>query len=92
MAIALGRTKWELLDSLNSRQLTELLAFYDLEPFGDRAAQFMIAQITALWFSAHKGQEQQALGADAFLPGERRQPKQQQSAQDMLDRLTRMNR
>lgn len=58
LALSEGRlSKWkELRDELTPRELTELIAFWDLEPWGDRRADIRSALMAAT-ISASNGLE-----------------------------------
>jgi hypothetical protein len=47
-ALAIGRTARELLASTTSEEITEMMAFESLEPFGGQAADFRAGQIAAI--------------------------------------------
>ncbi len=59
LALSEGRiTKWqELRNELTPRELTELIAFWSLEPWGDRRADIREALMTAVIVSATNGEK-----------------------------------
>lgn len=55
MALALGKTVREMLDTMSSNELTEWQAFFKIEPWGEDRADWRSAQIAALIYTANKG-------------------------------------
>jgi hypothetical protein len=47
LALALGHTARELLEKMSSRELSEWLAYYGLEPFGDERADLRAGIISS---------------------------------------------
>lgn len=56
---------------MSSPEWTEWIAFYQVEPFGDRAVQHAVATLAQMFYAVHRSEKQQAiLPVDHFMPGE----------------------
>lgn len=55
LALTLGKTVTELLDSISSIEMAYWLAYYELEPFGPRRKDLRAGQIAALLYNANRG-------------------------------------
>lgn len=55
-------------NSVSSRELTEWLAYYELEPFGHVVDQHMIAQLSAIVINANRGKDGKKARASDFMP------------------------
>ena len=70
----------ELLDRVSSRELTEWMAFSQLEPFGSET-DFVGHAITASTMAnIHRGKGKKAYSISDFLP----KPKKEQTIEEML--------
>ena len=68
IAVALGRTPRELLTSVTSSELNELLAFYHLEPFGAYRDDLRAGVVaSAVYNAARTSNDQKIWRADEFL-------------------------
>lgn len=67
-ALATGRTPRELLASVSSRDITEMMAFESLEPFGALPADWRAGQIAAVVANVHRDPEKPALTPADFMP------------------------
>lgn len=65
LALALGCTVRELLSRLSSEELTEWMAYFELEPFGHPVDHHMSAQLADIIASAHGAK---GTSAEAFMP------------------------
>lgn len=68
LALRLGRTVKELLDSIDSYELTEWMAFERLEPFSDLQADFRAGAICASIVNLHVPEGRPARLASDFMP------------------------
>ena len=69
LALALGAAHPDdLLDHLDSHQIAEWLAFAQLEPFGERMADYRAGQLCAT--VANYAGKTRAAGADMAVPGD----------------------
>jgi hypothetical protein len=66
-ALAIGRTPRELLAGVTSQDVTEMLAFERLEPFGSLHQEFMAGQICAAVTSPHL-QKDASVSPSDFMP------------------------
>lgn len=53
LALAMGRTKEELLLTMSAKELTDWMAFSTIEPFGDERADLRTASIVQAVYSPH---------------------------------------
>lgn len=68
IAVALGRTPRELLTSVTSSELNDLLAFYHLEPFGAYRDDLRAGVVaSAVYNSVRSSDDQKIWQADDFL-------------------------
>lgn len=68
MALALGMTVQELLERVSSRELTEWMAFYQLEPWGTEIWDFRAGLIAAAVANAHRGRKTRPFRPTDFMP------------------------
>jgi hypothetical protein len=69
LALALGFPHPDyLLPMLNSRQITEWQAYWEMEPFGEIAAEFRSGQIAAMIVNTHLRKGSQPMKAADFVP------------------------
>jgi hypothetical protein len=59
LALALGRSVDELLDSVTYRELTNWAAYYEAEPWGEWRADARTAQITAMLANVNRDPKKQ---------------------------------
>lgn len=83
----MGRTVRELLDGMTSRELSEWMAYYSIEPFGERREDMRAAQICAILANIHRGEDTPPFSVDDFMPDFQRQP----TKQDTVSRLQRLH-
>lgn len=69
--MALGRTVGELLESIDSRELSEWAAFADVEPFGDDWRRS--GEIAAILHNVHRKKESPPVTAEDCMPVKRQQ-------------------
>lgn len=69
-ALAIGRTPRELLASVTSAEMTEMMAFDQLEPFGSLADEFRLGQIAAVAANVNRNEERrpEPFTAADFMP------------------------
>lgn len=79
LAAHLGCTVGELLARCNSRELSEWMAYYSIEPFGQGMNSYMIASLMALTANMQTGKKGKKFDPDDFLPKRR----EKQNWQDM---------
>lgn len=75
LAMALGMTVRELLERMDSLEIAEWLAFWELEPFGNSWEQTATVCETVAISNGAKG-----VSKDTFLPVKRRRPAQSEAA------------
>ena len=87
MALALGCTVEELLSRISSRELTEWMVYYQLEPWGGERADVGAAIVASTIAEIHRNPKKRArpYKASDFMPRFER-PKQQ-SVSDMRSML-----
>jgi len=64
----MGRTVRELLGVLDSRELTEWMAFDAVEPIGGRRGDVQAAVVASTMANIWRGKDGKALGVQDFLP------------------------
>lgn len=72
-----------MLKSMSSSELTEWIAFYQIEPFGVQVDDNRSAIVAATIANQHRGKNKRPIPADRFVPkyGKRRRGKKQTVAQ-----------
>ncbi len=68
LALALGMPVRELLGRIGSDELTEWMAFYQLEPFGDMRADLRSGVIASTFANAHRAQHTPPFTPEDFMP------------------------
>lgn len=68
MALALGMTVKELLERVDSKELTEWMAYYTLEPFGQPADDLRMGIIASTEANAHRDPKRKAFTPNDFIP------------------------
>lgn len=74
-----------MLRGLTAKQLRELLAFSELEPFGERRADYRSAQIVQILYNINRGKGVEAIKLEECLlqfEGTDAAPKRQQTWQE----------
>lgn len=84
LALAMGRTVGELVDSMTSAEFTEWLAFFRLEPWGHDVEYHRAGQTAAMVYNVNRGQNDRALSAMDFVPGYVRPP---MSPEEMINKM-----
>jgi len=68
LALALGRPVREMLASLGSDELTEWMAYYQLEPFGDYRADYRSGVVASTFANAHRAKDANPFRPEDFMP------------------------
>jgi len=68
LALALGVPVRELLLRLGSDELTEWMAFYQLEPFGDFRGDMRAAIVASTFANANRSRESKPFTLEDFMP------------------------
>ena len=68
LALSLGLPVRELLARMGSDELTEWMAFYQLEPFGDFRADYRSGVIASTFANAHRAQNTSPFRVEDFMP------------------------
>ena len=68
LALALGLPVRELLSRIGSDELTEWMAFYQLEPFGDFRADVRSGIVAATFANANRAKDAQPFTPEDFMP------------------------
>jgi len=79
LALALGRTVAELESSLGSRELTEWLAYYKLEPFGQERDNWHTGVLASMYANVHKASGKPASKPSDFIYGAKDTTKERQT-------------
>jgi hypothetical protein len=81
--LALGRSVRECQDTIDSREFSEWMAFYQLEPFGPERLDVGSAIVAATIANVHRGRAARAFKPGDFLPefGPPKRQTQEQMAQ-----------
>ena len=80
MALALGRTVQELLETLDYDELLEWHEYYCLEPFGEIRADLRMANLCALTANINRDSKKrpQPYGLEQFMLFKEEQPKKEE--------------
>ena len=57
-----------ILEKLTSKQLTEIIAYNSVEPFGHDTLYFMLGQLISLLYNVNKGKNHSTKGPWDFIP------------------------
>jgi hypothetical protein len=87
LALALGLPVRELLARIGSDELTEWMAFYQLEPFGDFRADLRSAIVASTLANAHRSKEGKPFTPEDFMPFVDKQHKELRSDQPKASEL-----
>lgn len=87
MALALGCTVRELLARIDSRELSEWMCFYTLEPFGDVRGDLQAGIVAATIANANSGKGSKTFQPADFMP---LMDKPEQDEDDMITIMTAM--
>lgn len=68
LALALGMPVRQLLAAIGSDELTEWMAFYQLEPFGDLRGDYRSGVVAATFANAHRVNGAKPLTPEDFMP------------------------
>ena len=68
LALALGMTARELLQRMGSDELSEWMAFYQLEPFGDYRADYRSGVVASTFANAHRAKDASPFRPEDFMP------------------------
>ena len=68
LALALGRPVREMLASMGSDELTEWMAYYQLEPFGDYRADYRSGVVASTFANAHRAKDANPFRPEDFMP------------------------
>lgn len=77
----------ELLQRISSKELTEWLAFYRTEPFGDVRADLRSAIIACVMANAWRGKNTKVFTVEDFMPKFKSERKKQQTPEEMANIL-----
>jgi hypothetical protein len=80
LAAHLGMTVRELLSRLDSRELSEWIAYYNLDPFGEARADYRAAMLACLTANINRGKHEPFKISD-FMPNF--EPKKPQTMEEM---------
>ena len=83
LALALGMTVRDLLQKIGSDELSEWMAFYELEPFGEFRADFRGGLIAATFANVHRSPHTRPFAPDDFMPFIKRQSPPDPSQQNI---------
>jgi hypothetical protein len=68
LALELGMTVRELLQRMGSDELSEWMAFYQLEPFGDYRADYRSGVVASTFANAHRAKDAGPFRPEDFMP------------------------
>jgi len=68
LALAMGRPVREMLASMGSDELTEWMAYYQLEPFGDYRADYRSGVVASTFANAHRAKDANPFRPEDFMP------------------------
>jgi len=83
LALALGCTVAELLDRVDSHELTEWMAFDSIDPIGHWRTDYGFGLLCALQANMHRQKGKQPLKPQDFMPF---QPEDEQAKRDKMEK------
>jgi hypothetical protein len=89
LAMALGRTVNELVDSMTSQEFTEWQAFFILEPWGHDVEYHRTGVVASMAYNIARGKNDRAISATDFIPGMEQPPEPLESVEDQISRMKR---
>ncbi len=87
LALALGRPVGELKRTISSREFTQWLAFYRLDPFGGYRQDVHAGIIASTIANVNRSRKTKAFKVEDFVVGWNEPPKPKQSVQSMKANL-----
>jgi len=81
--LALGCTVKELLSRIDSQELSEWLAYYSIEPFGEWRADLRQAITSMIIANVNRSKKSRAYKVKEFMPFEKQQRRKQQTPEQM---------
>lgn len=79
----MGKTVRQLLNELDSRELSEWMAFWQIEPWGEERADRRAATVAATVANVHRPKGRRAYKAEDFMP--HYGPRRPQTWQEQLE-------
>ena len=68
LALALGLPVREMLSRMGSDELTEWMAYYQLEPFGDYRADYRSGVVASTLANVHRSKDANPFKPEDFMP------------------------
>lgn len=68
LALALGQPVRQLLAAIGSDELTEWMAFYQLDPFGDMRGDYRSGVVASTFANAHRADGVKPFTPEDFMP------------------------
>ena len=90
LALALGLPVRDLLARIGSDELTEWMAFYQMEPFGDFRADVRSGIVAATFANAHRSRDAKPFTPEDFMPFVDKQIEKQPTKQEAKINATRL--
>jgi hypothetical protein len=90
LALALGMTVGRLLDEIDSAELTEWMAFYQIEPFGPERGDLNAAIVAQTVANRSRGKGERPYKLNHFLPRFGEKQEQRQSVDNMKATVARI--
>lgn len=87
----MGKTVRQLLSEIGSDELTEWIAYYQMEPWGEERADRRNADLMALTYNLHRGPKAKAMKPQDFMPVYNQPLKTQETILDLLKMHTAAN-
>lgn len=92
LALSLGCTVRDLLARIDSEELSEWMAYYQIEPFGEQRADLRNAINSCVMANAWRGKNSRTFKLSDFIPDFLRKPKAQQTEKEMKALLVRISK
>jgi hypothetical protein len=80
-----------MLAGMSSRTLSEWMAYYGLEPFGEGRADLRMGILAATVANSQRGKDQQPFKPEQFMPQFEEQERDGSSWEQMLERVRMIN-
>ena len=91
LALALGMPVRQLLNTVGSDELTEWMAFYQLEPFGDMRGDYRSGVVASTFANAHRAEGVKPFTPEDFMPFMVKQQRSEGSKDEASVNLQQLN-
>jgi len=68
LALSLGRTVWELMNTMSAREFASWQAYWAIEPWGEHRADLRMGILASTYANCHAGRRGKAFEPADFIP------------------------